>query len=188
MPEPDAAVILDTVIQPPSPPVSAFNVRHHHEDELPALFRLCADINETIATNLLFSLDIGRGDAATEGLRTPAPSTTGIIDHRPGDAGTDWHLAEDGDGAPWGSTPPTPNARSWAATAATNRPSTGAGRAPSASAGYRQRMATPSSVAGRQAAVRCRRRWELMFIIGGGTSIRSAGGSRSSPGCRRRQR
>ena len=55
-------------------------------------------LNETIATNLLFTLDIGRGSGTNNQYSYGGTQDTGTIDRRPGDAGLDWHESEDGDG------------------------------------------------------------------------------------------
>jgi Abnormal spindle-like microcephaly-assoc'd, ASPM-SPD-2-Hydin len=57
-----------------------------------------ANINEGIATNLFFSIDIGRGSAANNAFTYGGTQDTGTIEHRPPFPGTDWHLARDGDG------------------------------------------------------------------------------------------
>ena len=57
-----------------------------------------SNINEGIATNLFFQIDIGRGSAGNNQYSYGGTQDTGTIDHRPGDAGTDWHLGIDGDG------------------------------------------------------------------------------------------
>ena len=55
-------------------------------------------IDEGIATNLFLSIDIGRGSTANRQYSYGGTQDTGIIDHRPGDSGKDWHLGIDGDG------------------------------------------------------------------------------------------
>ncbi len=51
-----------------------------------------------IATNLLVSVDIGRNSTANNVYTFGGMQDTGIAQHSPGDAGTDWHLHQDGDG------------------------------------------------------------------------------------------
>jgi len=55
-------------------------------------------LNETIATNLIFQMDIGRGSSTNNEYSYAGTQDTGTIDRRPGDAGNDWHESEDGDG------------------------------------------------------------------------------------------
>jgi hypothetical protein len=57
-----------------------------------------ANLNEGIATNLFLSIDIGRGSTTNRQYSYGGTQDTGIIDHRPGDTGNDWHLGIDGDG------------------------------------------------------------------------------------------
>jgi len=54
--------------------------------------------NEGIATNLLNSIDIGRGSATNNEYTFGGAQDTGTTGHRPGDAAADWHLGVDGDG------------------------------------------------------------------------------------------
>lgn len=51
-----------------------------------------------IATNVLRSIDIGRGTSSNNVYTYGGAQDTGVSQHRPGDAGTDWHLFRDGDG------------------------------------------------------------------------------------------
>jgi hypothetical protein len=57
-----------------------------------------ANLNEGIATNLFFSLDIGRGNSTNRGYSFGGTQDTGTIQRQPGYAGKDWHLGVDGDG------------------------------------------------------------------------------------------
>ena len=58
-----------------------------------------ANINEGIASNILFSMDIGRNSAANNGFTYGGTQDTGTIERRAADfAGKDWHLGIDGDG------------------------------------------------------------------------------------------
>jgi photosystem II stability/assembly factor-like uncharacterized protein len=58
-----------------------------------------SNINEGIATNILFSMDIGRNSAANNGFTYGGTQDTGTIERRAADfAGKDWHLGIDGDG------------------------------------------------------------------------------------------
>ena len=57
-----------------------------------------SNINEGIATNILFSMDIGRNSAANNGFTYGGTQDTGTIERRPEFAGNDWHLGIDGDG------------------------------------------------------------------------------------------
>ena len=57
-----------------------------------------SNLNEGIATNLFFSLDIGRGSAANNAYSYGGTQDTGTIERRPGFSGNDWHLGIDGDG------------------------------------------------------------------------------------------
>jgi len=54
--------------------------------------------NEGIATNLLFSLDIGRGSSTNNAYSYGGTQDTGTIERRPGFSGNEWHLGVDGDG------------------------------------------------------------------------------------------
>lgn len=56
------------------------------------------NLNETIASNLLIGMDIGRGSAANRAFTYAGAQDTGTSQHRPGNAGNDWHLGVDGDG------------------------------------------------------------------------------------------
>jgi photosystem II stability/assembly factor-like uncharacterized protein len=56
------------------------------------------NLNETIATNLLQSLDIGRGSGANNGFTFAGAQDTGTSQRTPASAGNDWHLDVDGDG------------------------------------------------------------------------------------------
>jgi photosystem II stability/assembly factor-like uncharacterized protein len=57
-----------------------------------------SNINEGIATNILFSMDIGRNSAGNNGFTYGGTQDTGTIERRPAFAGKDWHLGIDGDG------------------------------------------------------------------------------------------
>src|SRR3989442_1211270 len=67
------------------------------------------NINETIATNLFTSIDIGRGSAFNNGFTYGGAQDTGTSEHRPTFPGTDWHLGIDGDGGGVGVDPLKPN-------------------------------------------------------------------------------
>jgi MYXO-CTERM domain-containing protein len=56
------------------------------------------NINETIATNLLNWIDIGRGSAANRAYSYAGAQDTGQGERQPGFAGNDWHISMDGDG------------------------------------------------------------------------------------------
>ena len=56
------------------------------------------NLNETIASNLLIGMDIGRGSAANRAFTYAGAQDTGTSQHAPGHAGNDWHLGVDGDG------------------------------------------------------------------------------------------
>jgi hypothetical protein len=56
------------------------------------------NLNETIATNLILGMDIGRNSSANNGFTYAGCQDTGTIERRPGFAGNDWHLGIDGDG------------------------------------------------------------------------------------------
>ena len=68
-----------------------------------------ANINETIATNLFTSIDVGRGNAVNNGFTFGGTQDTGTIEHRPDFPGTDWHLGIDGDGGGVAVDPLNPN-------------------------------------------------------------------------------
>jgi hypothetical protein len=55
-------------------------------------------INESLSTNLFRGIDIGRGSTTNNVYAYGGNQDTGTVGHRPGDAGTDWHLGIDGDG------------------------------------------------------------------------------------------
>ena len=59
------------------------------------------NLNEGVATNLFFGIDIGRGNATNNGHTYGGTQDCGTIEHRPELTfpGTDWRLATDGDGA-----------------------------------------------------------------------------------------
>ena len=59
------------------------------------------NLNEGVATNLFFGIDIGRGSALNNGHTYGGTQDCGTIEHRPEPTfpGTDWRLATDGDGA-----------------------------------------------------------------------------------------
>lgn len=57
------------------------------------------NLNETIATNLLTHMDIGRGSAANNAFTVAGTQDTGTIQRQPGYVGKDWHLSRDGDGS-----------------------------------------------------------------------------------------
>ena len=56
------------------------------------------NLNEGIATNIFFSIDIGRGSATNREYTYGGTQDTGTIERRPEFAGNDWHLGIDGDG------------------------------------------------------------------------------------------
>jgi hypothetical protein len=56
-----------------------------------------SNLNETIATNLVNSVDTGRG-AGNSKYTFAAMQDTGVAGHRPADPGQDWHSALGGDG------------------------------------------------------------------------------------------
>ena len=58
------------------------------------------NLNETIATTLVFALDIGRGNAFNRQFSYAGTWDTGTVEHRPDHAALDWHQAADGDGGP----------------------------------------------------------------------------------------
>jgi photosystem II stability/assembly factor-like uncharacterized protein len=57
-----------------------------------------SNINEGIATNIFFSMDIGRGSAANNEYTYGGCQDTGTVERRPEFSGDDWHLGVDGDG------------------------------------------------------------------------------------------
>lgn len=57
-----------------------------------------SNINEGIATNIFFSMDIGRGSAANNDYTYGGCQDTGTVERRPEFSGNDWHLGVDGDG------------------------------------------------------------------------------------------
>src|SRR5262249_19882822 len=58
------------------------------------------NLNTTIATNLFYGIDIGRGSTTNNAYTYGGNQDTGVIQHRPTDSGTQWHLGLDGDGGP----------------------------------------------------------------------------------------
>jgi hypothetical protein len=58
------------------------------------------NLNETIATNLYYSIDIGRNSAANNQFTYGGCQDTGTSERRPGFAGNDWHQGVNGDGGP----------------------------------------------------------------------------------------
>jgi hypothetical protein len=56
------------------------------------------NLNETIATNLILGMDIGRNSAANNAFTYAGCQDTGTIERRPPFTGNDWHLGIDGDG------------------------------------------------------------------------------------------
>ena len=56
------------------------------------------NLNETIATNLILGLDIGRNSAANNAFTYAGCQDTGTVERKPGFVGNDWHLGIDGDG------------------------------------------------------------------------------------------
>ncbi|MGA8532776.1 MAG: hypothetical protein WB615_01565 [Candidatus Tumulicola sp.] len=57
-------------------------------------------LNEGVATNLFYGIDIGRGSDANRAYTFGGCQDTGTVGHRPGDTGNDWHMATNGDGGP----------------------------------------------------------------------------------------
>jgi photosystem II stability/assembly factor-like uncharacterized protein len=57
-----------------------------------------ANLSERIATNLFRQIDIGRGTTTNRVYTYGGCQDTGVVEHRPGFANADWHLARDGDG------------------------------------------------------------------------------------------
>jgi hypothetical protein len=55
-------------------------------------------LNESIATNLLLAIDIGRNSAANRAVTFGACQDTGIAETKPGFTGLDWHEGVNGDG------------------------------------------------------------------------------------------
>ena len=55
------------------------------------------NLNEGIATNLFFAIDIGRGSAFNNGFTYGSTMDTGTIEHRPDMTGTDWYYGIGGD-------------------------------------------------------------------------------------------
>src|SRR5439155_10863535 len=58
------------------------------------------NLNETIAANLFYSIDIGRNSAANNQFTYGGCQDTGTAERRPGFAGNDWHEGVNGDGGP----------------------------------------------------------------------------------------
>ena len=58
------------------------------------------NLNETIATNLFYAIDIGRGSAANNLFTYGGCQDTGTAERRPGFAGADWREGVNGDGGP----------------------------------------------------------------------------------------
>jgi IPT/TIG domain/HYDIN/CFA65/VesB-like, Ig-like domain len=58
------------------------------------------NLNETIATNLFYSIDIGRNSPANNQFTYGGCQDTGTSERRPGFAGNDWHEGVNGDGGP----------------------------------------------------------------------------------------
>lgn len=59
------------------------------------------NLNEGVATSLVFNMDMGRGSAANNGYTYNADQDTGLPSHKPArDSGNDWTLATGGDGGP----------------------------------------------------------------------------------------
>jgi hypothetical protein len=56
------------------------------------------NLNEGVATNLMQSIDIGRGSSTNNAYTYGGMQDTGISQRRPGYSGNDWHLGDDGDG------------------------------------------------------------------------------------------
>ena len=56
------------------------------------------NLNETIATNLFYSIDVGRNSAANNQFTYGGCQDTGTAERRPGFAGNDWHEGVNGDG------------------------------------------------------------------------------------------
>lgn len=58
-----------------------------------------SNLNETIASNLITHMDIGRGSPANNAYSVGGTQDTGTLQRQPGYAGNDWHLSRDGDGS-----------------------------------------------------------------------------------------
>ncbi len=58
------------------------------------------NLNETIATNLINGIDIGRGSSFNNGFTYGGCQDTGTVQKRPDYPDLDWHLGTDGDGGP----------------------------------------------------------------------------------------